>query len=393
MSEGGDREDRTEQPTEKRLREAREKGDAPRSKELANVAVLGSTAIALVVFGPHIGAAAQDWLRAALTIDPEILGHNDRLLPQAAHLMLGLMLPVLPLLAVALAACVVSPVVMGGLRFATQSLKVDFKRMSPKAGLARMYGKESVAELLRSLLRVALIGGIGAWVVRGAFSRLLAMPNGSLEGAVSEGLGFLSTALLSMIGGLGLLAAIDMPWQKYVYITKQKMTKQEVRDEHKQTEGNPEIKARVRQVARQMSQSRMMEAVPTADVVVMNPTHYAVALKYQPGMRAPTVVAKGIDEMALNIRALAGKHRVAIVEAPPLARALYRQAKVDQEIPVKLYAAVAQVLSYIYQLRAWAPGRGPMPSMSELDVGADGAPDPDHDPDGAAGVNARNPTR
>ena len=372
-----DREDRTEQPTDKRLREAREKGDAPRSKELANVAVLGSTAIALVVFGPHIGAAAQDWLRAALTIDPAILGRGDRLLPHAGQLMAGLLLPVLPLLAVALAACVVSPVMMGGLRFATQSLKVDFKRMSPKAGLARMYGKESVAELLRSLLRVALIGGIGAWVVRGAFSRLLAMPHGSLESAVAEGLGFLSTALISMIAGLGLLAAIDVPWQKYVYITKQKMTKQEVRDEAKQAEGNPEIKARVRQVARQMSQRRMMDAVPTADVVVMNPSHYAVALKYQPGMRAPTVVAKGVDEMALNIRALAEKHRVAVVEAPPLARALYRQAQVDQEIPVKLYAAVAQVLSYIYQLRAWVPGRGPMPSMSALDVGADGAPDVD----------------
>lgn len=388
-----DREDRTEQPTEKRLREAREKGDAPRSRELANVAVLGCVAIALLVFGPHIGAAAQDWLRAALTIDPAIIGRNDRLLPHTGHLLLSLMLPVVPVLLVALGASLLAPILMGGLRFATQSLKVDFSRMSPKAGLARMYGRESVAELLRSLLRVGLIGGVGAWVLQRAFSHLLAMPHGSLEGAVADGLGFLSTALISMVAGLGLLAAIDVPWQRFQHISKLKMTKQEIRDELKQTEGNPEIKARVRQVARQMSQRRMMEAVPTADVVVMNPTHYAIALKYQPGMRAPTVVAKGVDEMALNIRALAEKHRVAIVEAPPLARALYRQAQVDQEIPVKLYAAVAQVLSYIYQLRAWAPGRGPMPSMSELDVGADGAPDPDHDPDGAAAVNAGNPTR
>jgi flagellar biosynthetic protein FlhB len=377
MSEGGDREDRTEQPTEKRLREAREKGETPRSKELANVAVLGSVAIAMVVLGPHVGAAALDWLRGALTIDPEILGRNDRLLPHAGLLLAGLMRPVLPLLAVALAACVIAPVLLGGLRFATKSLKVDFKRMSPKAGLARMYGKESVAELLRSVMRVVLIGGVGSWVVYHAFSRLLMLSHGSLEGVVAEGLGFLSTALLSMIAGLGLLAAIDVPWQKFQHLSNLKMTKQEIRDEHKQAEGNPEIKARVRQVAKQMSQRRMMDAVPTADVVVMNPTHYAVALKYQPGMRAPTVVAKGADEMALNIRALAEKHRVAIVEAPPLARALYRQAQVDQEIPVKLYAAVAQVLSYIYQIKAWVPGRGPMPSMSELDVGADGAPDPD----------------
>lgn len=385
-----DREDRTEQPTEKRLREAREKGDVPRSRELANVAVLGSVAIALVVFGPHIGAAAQDWLRAALTIDPAILGRNDRLLPHAGQLLWGLMLPVLPLLAVALAACLLAPIAMGGLRFATQSLKVDFARLSPKAGLARMYGKEGLAELLRSLMRVGLIGGVGAWVIHGAFTRLLAMPHGSLEGAVADGLGLLSTALISMVAGLGLLAAIDVPWQKFQHLSKLKMTKQEIRDEAKQAEGNPEIKARVRQIARQMSQRRMMDAVPTADVVVMNPSHYAVALKYQPGMRAPTVVAKGVDEMALNIRALAEKHRVAVVEAPPLARALYRQAQVDQEIPVKLYAAVAQVLSYIYQLKAWVPGRGPMPSMSALDVGADGAPDPDT---GAAGGSAGDLTR
>lgn len=378
MSEAGDRDDRTEQPTEKRLREAREKGETARSKELANVAVLGSVAIALLVFGPHIGAVAQDWLRNALILDPAILGHNERLLPHAGLLLLGLVLPVLPLLAVALAACVVAPVMMGGLRFASKSLKVDFKRLSPKAGLARMYGKESIAELVRSILRVGLIGGVGAWVIHGAFSRLLALPGSALEGAVGEGLAFLSIALISMVAGLGLLAAIDVPWQKYQHITKLKMTKQEIRDEHKQTEGNPEIKARVRQVARQMSQRRMMDAVPTADVVIMNPTHYAVALKYQPGMRAPTVVAKGIDEMALNIRALAEKNRVAILEAPPLARALYRQAQVDQEIPVKLYAAVAQVLSYIYQLKAWVPGRGPMPSMPTLDVGADGAPDSEH---------------
>jgi flagellar biosynthetic protein FlhB len=214
------------------------------------------------------------------------------------------------------------------------------------------------------------------------------MPNASLEVAVGEGLGFVTTALISMVASLGLLAALDVPWQHFQHRSKLKMTKQEVRDEAKQAEGNPEIKARVRQVAREMSQRRMMEAVPTADVVVMNPTHYAVALKYQPGMRAPKVVAKGLDEMALSIRALAEKHRVAIVESPPLARALYRQAQVDQEIPMKLYAAVAQVLSYVYQLTAWVPGRGPMPSLADIDVGADGAPDPD-----AGDLTPTSPTR
>jgi flagellar biosynthetic protein FlhB len=211
-----------------------------------------------------------------------------------------------------------------------------------------------------------------------AFDTLVALPHASLEVAVSEGVGLATTSLLAMVAGLGLLAAIDVPWQHFQHRSKLKMTKQELRDELKESEGNPEVKARVRQVAREMSRRRMMEAVPTADVVITNPTHYAVALKYSAGaMRAPKVVAKGVDEMALAIRDVAGKHRIAVVEAPPLARALYRLAKVDQEIPVKLYAAVAQVLSYVYQLRAWVPGRGAMPTLAGIDVGADGAVDDD----------------
>ena len=376
-----DQEDRTEAPSEKRLREARERGDVPRSRELANVAVLGCAVIALKATASNLGDASRGWMRDALSFDRALLDAPDRLIPHAASLMGGLVRPMLPLVFAALTACVLAPMVMGGLRFAGKSLTPDFNRLNPGRGLARMYGKESLAELLRSLLRVLLIGGIGAWVVHRAFTSLLAMPGASLEAAVAQGVDLTLWALLAMVGALGALAAIDVPWQHFQYRSKLKMTKQELRDEAKEQEGNPEVKARVRQVAREMSRRRMMEAVPTADVVVMNPTHYAVALKYTAGKtRAPIVVAKGVDELALAIRAAAQQHRVAVIEAPPLARALYRQAKVDQEIPVKLYAAVAQVLSYVYQLRAWVPGRGPMPALVEVDVGADGAPDTVNDP-------------
>ena len=370
--------DRTEEPTEKRLREAREKGDVPRSRELANLAVLGMTALAMLGMASSIGRAAQGWLKGALSFEPGLLGHPELLAGHFARLLAGLMLPVLPVLGVALLACLVSPAVMGGLRWANKSLQPDFKRLNPASGLKRIYGKEGFAELLRSLLRVVLVAGVGALVITGAMSKLLAIPRMSLEGAIGTGLHVASMTLVSIVGSLALLAAIDVPWQKFQHRSKLKMTKQEIRDELKQTEGNPELKARMRQVARQMSQRRMMEAVPTADVVVMNPTHYAVALKYDSGtMRAPRVVAKGVDEMALRIRELASSHRVAVVEAPPLARALYRQAQVDQEIPVKLYAAVAQVLSYVYQLRHWSPGRGDAPQLQQPDLGADGAPDAD----------------
>ena len=371
--------DRTEEPTEKRLRDAREKGDVPRSRELANLAVLGMTALAMLGMASSIGRASQGWLRGALSFEPGLLGHPELLAGHFARLLVGLMLPVLPVLGVALLACLVSPAVMGGLRWANKSLQPDFKRLNPASGLKRIYGKEGAAELLRSLLRVVLVAGVGALVIIGGMSQLLAIPRMTLEGAIGTGLGIASLTLVSIVGSLALLAAIDVPWQKFQHRSKLKMTKQEIRDELKQTEGNPELKARMRQVARQMSQRRMMEAVPTADVVVMNPTHYAVALKYDTGsMGAPVVVAKGIDEMALRIREVAGKHRVAVVEAPPLARALYRQAQVDQEIPVKLYAAVAQVLSYVYQLRHWSPGRdASAPQLQQPDLGADGAPDAD----------------
>lgn len=383
MSEAGDQEDRTEQPSEKRLREARERGDVPRSRELGNVAVLGCAVLALKVTADSMGAASRDWLRDALTIDPALIDAPDRLLPHAASLLAGLLVPMLPLFAAALIACFAAPMVMGNLRFAGKALQPDINRLNPMSGLKRMYGRESLVELVRSLLRVLLIGGIGGWMVYRAFDTLVALPQAPLEAAVSEGVALATTALLAMVAGLGLLAAIDVPWQHFQHRSKLKMTKQELRDELKESEGNPEVKARVRQVAREMSRRRMMEAVPTADVVITNPTHYAVALKYSAGaMRAPKVVAKGVDEMALAIRDVAGKHRIAVVEAPPLARALYRLAKVDQEIPVKLYAAVAQVLSYVYQLRAWVPGRGAMPTLGGIDVGADGAVDEDAMPRG-----------
>ncbi|QOY63327.1 flagellar biosynthesis protein FlhB [Lysobacter sp. H21R4] len=382
----GDQEDRTEQPTEKRKREAREKGDVPRSRELANVSVLGVTAVALMVLAPGIGRDAQVWLGGALTVDPTILGKPDRLLTHAVMLVITLVLPSLPILAASLAACLIAPALMSGIRFSGKSLKVDVKRLNPASGLKRIYGKEGFAELLRSLMRVVLVVGTGALVITGAIDDILAMPRMALDVAINTGLHTAMTALLAMAGSLALIAAIDVPWQRHQHNAKLKMTKQEVRDEMKQTEGNPEIKARVRQVARQLSQRQTMEAVPTADVIVMNPTHYAVALKYDADrMRAPRVVAKGVDETALMIRDVAEKHRISVIEAPPLARALYRQAKVDQEIPVKLYAAVAQVLSYVYQLKRWHPAQGPLPSLDLPDVGPDGAIDAE--PTGVADGN------
>lgn len=369
MSDAADREDRTEAPSPKRLREARERGNVPRSKELANVAVLGATVVAMLASGGYVARTSLGWMQGALAFDPGLIGHHDRLLKHAALLLGGSVLPILPLLAVALLACFISPLAMGGLVFSSQALQPNFERMSPMAWVRRVYGQEGLAELLRSILRIAIVGAVGAWAVQRALVTMPQLQQMSLEDAAADGLNFMLKALAAVVGAMGLLAAVDVPYQRWNWAQKLKMTKQELRDEFKETEGNQEVKGKIRQLARQMAQRRMMEAVPEADVIVVNPTHYAVALKYEAGrMRAPKVVALGVDEIALRIREIATAHRVATVSAPPLARALYRHSRLDQEIPVQLYAAVAQVLSYVFQLRRWHPSHGPMPSLATVAV-------------------------
>ncbi|WP_028917058.1 flagellar biosynthesis protein FlhB [Pseudoxanthomonas sp. J35] len=357
MAENEDGQERTEQPTEKRLREARERGDIPRSRELATAAVFGAGVLALVAAGPMLGRHALGWMRQALSPDPMLREAPERLLAHTGTLTLGLLAVAAPLLAVCLAAAFAGPLAMGGLRMASKGLVPDLKRLDPLAGLKRIYGPEGLAELAKSLLRVALVGAAAGLALLHGLDVLRAMPGQGLEAAARTGLRFAGSLLLATAAALLLLAAMDAPYQKWNWLRKLKMTRQELREELKETEGRPEVKGRIRQLQLQLSQRRMMEAVPTADVIVVNPTHYAVALKYDGGaMRAPTVVAKGVDEVALRIRELAERHRVAVVSAPPLARALYREGQLGQEIPVRLYAAVAQVLSYVYQLRAWRTG-------------------------------------
>jgi flagellar biosynthetic protein FlhB len=368
-----DQEDRTEAPTEKRLREAREKGNVPRSRELANVAVLGCAVMALKASAGHIGAVSRDWMRGALHYDRALLDAPDRLLPHAAGLFGALAAPMLPMIFAALVACLVSPAIMGSLRFAGQSLQPDFSRLNPMTGIGRMWGKESLAEVLRSLLRVILIGGVGTWMVYRAFKALLDMPQASLEQSVAGGVQMAMTTLLAMVGALGALALIDVPWQHFQYRAKLKMTKQEIRDEHKDSEGRPEVKQRIRQLQREMSQRRMMSAIPQADVIITNPTHYAVALKYDPEQgSAPVLLAKGSDFVALKIREIGNEHQIQILESPALARSIFYSTELEQQIPAGLYLAVAQVLAYVYQIRQFRAGRGKRPDpLKDLPIPPD----------------------
>ncbi|HHA2389403.1 TPA: flagellar biosynthesis protein FlhB [Stenotrophomonas maltophilia] len=366
MSENESAGEKTEQPTEKRLRDAREQGNLPRSRELGTAAVFGAGVLAVMAMSGSIGRGASAWMKHALSPEQGLRQNPKELFGHFGDL-LQFMLVIAPLVLVCLLASFVAPLVMGGLRWSQKALLPDINRMNPMSGLKRLYGPEAIAEFTKSLLRVAFVGVAAGLVVWTGFDTLRGLIHHPLETAITDGLGFTLRLLLATAGAMLVLAAIDAPYQRWNWMRKLKMTREELRREMKESEGSPEVKGRIRQLQQQMANRRMMEAVPTADVVVVNPTHYAVALKYEGGtMNAPTVVALGVDETALRIREVADGNKVAIVSAPPLARALYREGQLGKEIPVRLYSAVAQVLSYVYQLRAWRTG--PMPDAPHIQV-------------------------
>lgn len=367
MSENEQAGEKTEQPTPKRLKDAREQGNIPRSRELGTAAVYGASVLAMIALSGFFAGRGRAWMKQALSPDLSLLQHPPELFGHAGRLLLGGMLVVSPLLVIGMLASFVSPALMGGLQWTGKSLVPSLDKLNPLAGIKRLYGPEAIAEFIKSLLRVLLVGVAGGVVMAGSLPALRGLLHKPLEQAAATGLGITLKLMLATVLAFVLLAAIDAPYQRWNWIRKLKMTREELKREMKESEGSPEVKGRIRQLQMQLSQRRMMEAVPTADVVVVNPTHYAVALKYEgEKMNAPTVVARGVDELALRIRAVAQENRVAIVSAPPLARALYREGQLGKEIPVRLYSAVAQVLSYVYQLNAWRGG--PAPVLPPVDV-------------------------
>ncbi len=373
MAEHDDGEERTEQPTAKRIREARERGQVPRSRELGGAAMLGATVLLLGLHGGEMARGALRWMRGALSFTREDMALGDPLV-RAARLLGELMGVAAPLIVVGILAGTLAPLALSGFNFSSKALLPDFSRINPLAGLRRLYSLPSLAEIAKSVLRVVLIGSIGWIALRNELPALLGLADEALEPALAHGgaiaLSILRLLTLALVG----VAAIDVPWQIWQHRHQLRMTRQEIRDELKESEGNPEIRARIRRAQQALANRRMLEAVPRADAVIVNPTHYAVAIVYDAKrMRAPRVVAKGVDLIAQTIREVAEQHRVPIVSAPPLARALYRQVELDREIPVRLYAAVAQILSFVYQLRAYRRHGGRMPKPPEIDVpeGAD----------------------
>ena len=369
--------DKTEKATPKRERDAREKGQVARSRELTTAVLIAGGAGVLIGTGPDMVAGAMQLMRRALTIDPSLLGSSADLAGHFGTLLrAGLMIAML-LLALGFIGALLGPLLLGGWNFSSQATMPQFSRINPGAGLARIFSSQALVDLALGMLKVLVLGGIGAVVLWSSRPEMM-----SLSGMdAGPAMAWSGSTIMRIFGwmslGLATIAALDVPWQILRHRKQLRMTKQEIRDEYKQAEGRPEVKAKIRQAQEAIARGRMMQQVPLADVIVTNPTHYAVALKYSAGkMRAPKVVAKGADLVAQRIRELGRENRVPIVSAPPLARALYRAVELDQEIPAALFQAVAQVLTYVYQLRNWRGGTPP-PVAPEVGDVPGGEPDPD----------------
>lgn len=376
MSEDSDAE-KTEPASERRLEQAREEGDVPRSREIGTFAVLMTAGAGLWMTGPWIVRALRHNMSSGLSLTREQIYYPDVLFTRIMVDLLQVVMALLPVLGAVMLVALASPLVIGGWLFSSKAITPNFGRLNPLRGLGNMVSLHALAELIKAILKTLLVGTVAYFVMRYEKDAVLALALEPLKSGAVHMLDILMMAFLFIVGGLGLVAVIDGPYQIWHYADKLKMTRQEVIQESKESDGNPQIKARIRSLQREMARKRMMAAVPTADVVVTNPTHYAVALKYKEGkMRAPQVVAKGTDEVAAKIRELAKEHKVAILEAPPLARALHKHSEIGDEIPQALYTAVAEVLAYVFQLRAWKQGVGAVKPNEPKDLAVPPQMDP-----------------
>ena len=371
MAEDSDAE-KTEPASERRLEQAREEGDVPRSREIGTFLVLMTAGLGLWMMGPGIVQALRHTLVSGLRLDREQIYNHDVLLTRMVVDIVQVFWACLPVAGAVMLVALSSPLVVGGWLLSGKAITPNFGRMNPMRGLGNMVSLHALTELLKAIAKTLLVGGVAWLVILAKKDAVLALALEPLTSGSEHMADLLLSAFLFIVGGLGVVALIDGPYQIWHYADKLKMTRQEVIQESKESDGNPQVKARIRSLQREMARRRMMASVPTADVVVTNPTHFAVALKYTDGkMRAPQVVAKGADEVAAKIRELAAEHKIAILEAPPLARALYKHAEIGDEIPAALYTAVAEVLAYVFQLRAWNKTGGNKPKMpTELDVPA-----------------------
>lgn len=373
MAEEDSSQERTEEATPRRLEKAREEGQVPRSKELTTTAVLLAGTIGLVFFGGVLAARLLTVLRYNFELERETLFDPSLMFAQLGYSFWQAFLGVLPLFAIILLAAIAGPIALGGWLFSAKSLAPQFNRMDPLKGLGRMFSLKSLVELVKAIAKVLVVLVVALTLLQAMKAELLGLAGEGVEQGIRHSVTLSLWAAVFLSAATIIIAMADIPFQIWDHAKKLRMSRQDIKDEMKDTEGKPEVKGRIRQMQQQIAQSRMMAAVPEADVVITNPTHYSLALKYDPEtMDTPILVAKGVDFMAMKIREVAREHKIDFVEAPVLARAIYNTTELDHPIPSALYVAVAQVLAYVFQLREFRKGRGQRPNYPrKLDIPPD----------------------
>jgi flagellar biosynthesis protein FlhB len=348
--------------SEQRLQRAREDGQVARSRDLASFVLLGVACVGFAVLGTQMFGQMTQLVASGLSVDTTTVRDPARMTSQLASLAGIGLLAAAPLLGGLYAVAILSSVLVGGWNFTVKALELKWDRIDPIAGVGRMFSKQGLAESGKVLLFVALLAAVLTWIVWESPRQASDLANMSINSA-SAGVGnMLLSATLALVVVLFLIAAIDVPLQVWKHSSNLRMSVDEVKRESKESDGDPQLKAKIRAVQRRVAQQRMMAQVPTADVVITNPTHYSVAIQYSDATNgAPRVVAKGVDLVALRIREIAAEHQVPVMEAPALARALFRHTEIDEQIPAALYQAVAQVLAYVFQLRHSKLGTAPVP--------------------------------
>ena len=365
MAEDSDLE-KTEQPTERKLEQAREKGQLARSRELSTFSVLLAGGAVLWFMGASLTQNLIKLVHEGLSFKQDMAFTPDLMMPRLASFSIDVLITFAPVFLAMFVAAAFSPLLLNGWSFSTQALQPQFSRINVFSGIGRMFSVNSLIELAKAIAKSVLVGGVATWVVWANKDAVMALSGQSLSAAIPQMGHLIGASFLAVVGAMFLIVLVDVPFQIWDHNKKLMMTKEEVRKESKETDGNPEVKGRIRSMQREAARRRMMSAIPTADVVVTNPTHYAVALKYsENGSLAPVVVAKGSDLIAKRIREIAKENHVPILEAPPLARALHYHTELGDAIPEALYTAVAEVLAYVYQLKRYENQGGQAPQQPE----------------------------
>ncbi len=365
-----DGQERTEDPTGRRLTQAKEKGQIPRSREMGTAVVLLAGMIGLMMVGSSLSDGMLSVWHKSFSFEREGLFDPETMQRALVAAIADVMTPLLFLFVIILIASILGNMLIGGLNFSTEAMMPKFNKLNPLAGIKRMFGLQSLVELVKSIGKVLFIA-VMAWVVlRANLAHILDLGQRHIDFAIQDALQILLWIGLLLCCALLPIVLIDVPFQIWHHKQQLKMTKQEVKDEFKDSEGKPEVKGRIRQLQFEMANRRMMAEVPKADVVVTNPTHYSVALKYDRSKpkSSPVVVAKGTDDVAMKIREIAREYKVPMIASPALTRALYHTTKLDHEIPEGLFVAVAQILAYVYQLQAYRKGRGEAPRKLPADL-------------------------